>query len=68
MNCGEGHRRSSNPALLWLCCRLAATAPIQPLTWETPNAEGWAQEMAKRQKKKTKKTKQPNLKVDKRRD
>ena len=28
--------------------RLAATAPIQPLAWESPYAAGAAQEMAKR--------------------
>ena len=27
-----------DPALLWLWCRPAATAPIQPLAWEPPNA------------------------------
>ena len=37
--------------LLWLWCRLAATAPIRPLAWEPPYAKGAAQEMAKRQKK-----------------
>ena len=36
------------PALLWLQCRLAATALIQPLTWEPPYAVGTA---LKRQKK-----------------
>jgi len=40
--------------LLWLWHRLAATAPITPLTWETPYAVGAAQEIAKRQKKKKK--------------
>ena len=30
----------SDPSLLWLWCRLAATAPIQPLAWEPPYAEG----------------------------
>ena len=29
-----------DPALLWLWCRLAATAPIHPLAWEPPCAEG----------------------------
>ena len=43
-----------DPALLWLWCRLAATAPIRPLAWEPPYAAGRAQEMAKRQKKKKK--------------
>ena len=33
---------------------MAATAPIRPLVWEPPYAEGAAQEMAKRQKKKKK--------------
>ena len=27
-------------ALLWLCCRLAAVAPIRPLAWELPYAMG----------------------------
>ena len=27
-----------DPALLWLWCRLAATAPIPPLAWELPYA------------------------------
>ena len=40
-----------DPALLWLWPRLTATAPIRPLAWEPPYAEGMAQEMAKRQKK-----------------
>jgi len=34
-----------------------ATAPIGPLAWEPPYAEGAAQEMAKRQNKKPKKQK-----------
>ena len=33
-----GHRLSSDLALLWLWCKLAATAPIQPLAWELPYA------------------------------
>ena len=42
VSCGVGHRCGSDPKLLWLWRRLAATAPIRPL----------AQEMAKSQKKK----------------
>ena len=38
--------------LLWLWCRLAATAPIRPLAWEPPYAMGAALEKAKRQKNK----------------
>ena len=33
---GVGHRHGSDPALLWLWCRLAAIALIQPLAWEPP--------------------------------
>ena len=51
VSCGVGHRRGSDPALLWLWRRLAATAPIRPLAREPPYAAGVAQEMAKRQKK-----------------
>ena len=49
MNCGLGWRRSSGLALLWLWRRLAATAPIRPLTWKLTYASGSA---LKRQKKK----------------
>ena len=52
MSCGVGCRRGSDPALLWLWCRLVARALIQPLAWEPPCATGAAQEMAKRPKKK----------------
>ena len=38
--------------LLWLWCRLMATAPIQPLAWELPYASGAALK-AKKKKKKT---------------
>ena len=42
VNCGVGvgRRCSSDPELLWLWCRLAAAAPIQPLAWEPPYASG----------------------------
>ena len=51
MSCGVGRRRGSDPMLLWLWHRLVATAPIRPLAWEPPCAEGAALEKAKRQKK-----------------
>ena len=38
MSCGVGRRHGSYPALLWLWCRPAANAPIQPLAWEPPYA------------------------------
>ena len=42
MSRGAGRRRGSDPMLLWLWCRLAATAPIPPLAWEPPYAAGVA--------------------------
>ena len=54
MSCDVGRRRCSDPALLWLWYRPAATALIGPLAWEPSCASGAAQEMAKRHK--TKKT------------
>ena len=49
MSCGVACRRGSDPELLWLWCRPAATAPIQPLAWEPPYVVGAALEKAKRQ-------------------
>ena len=49
MSCAVGHRGSSDPALLWLWCRLAAADPVRPLAWELPYASGAA---LKRPKKK----------------
>ena len=59
VSCSVGHRCNSDPMLLWLWCRLAATAPIQPLAWELPCAVGAA---LKRQTKnlKSKQKKQQN--------
>ena len=51
---GVGHRHGSDPVLLWLWCRLAATALIGPLVWEPPYATGVALKEKKRQKKKKK--------------
>ena len=42
MSGGVGRRRGSDPALLWLWCRLAAVAPIRPLAWEFPYPAGEA--------------------------
>ena len=42
MSYGIGCRRGLDPELLWLWCRLAATAPIRPLAWEPPYASGTA--------------------------
>ena len=42
MSCGGGRRLGSDPVLLRLWHRLAATAPIQPLARELPDAQGVA--------------------------
>ena len=44
MSCGVGHRHSSDPELLWLWHKLAATGLIRPLAWEPPHAAGVALE------------------------
>ena len=36
MSCGVGLRCGSDPVLLWLWHRPAATTPIRPLAWEPP--------------------------------
>ena len=51
MSSGVGHRRGSDPALLWLC-RPAATAPIGRLAWEPPYALCAAIKGQKKKKKK----------------
>ena len=61
MSCGVGRRCGSDPALLWLWRRLAATAPTRPLAWEAPYATGAAQDKAKRQKKKKKQKQKTSL-------
>ena len=50
MSCGIDRR--SDPTL-WLWHRLAATAQIRPLAWETPYAPGAALENTKKKKKKS---------------
>ena len=58
MSCGAGHRCGSDLVLLWLWHRLAATALIRPLAWETPYATDVAlkrQITEKTEKKKKKK-------------
>ena len=58
MSCGVGHRYSSDPALQWLWCRLAAAAPIQPPAWKPPYAPGAALKKTKDKKKKKKEAKE----------
>ena len=52
VSCSVGLRLGSDPALLWLWCRLAAVALIQPLAWELPYAVGVALRRPKKKKKK----------------
>ena len=60
MSCGVGRRRGSDPVLLWLWCRLAATVPIRPLGWEPPYAMRAAPEKTKTRKKEKEKKKREN--------
>ena len=53
MSCDVGHTHGSDLALLWLWCRPAATALIQPLAWEPPYAAGVALKSKKKKKKKS---------------
>ena len=48
MSCGVGRRHSLDPTLLWLWCRLAATALIQCLSWELPYTSGVALKKSKK--------------------
>ena len=41
VSCGVGRRCSSDLTLLWFWCRLAATALIGLLAWESPYAVVW---------------------------
>ena len=61
MSCGVGHRQGLDLVLLWLWCRLAATAPIPPLAWEPPDAVGAA--LKRQEKKKEKKSPEPPVRV-----
>ena len=49
-------RHGVDPVLLWLWCRLAAAAPIQPIAWELPHATSLALKSKKKKKKKIEKT------------
>ena len=52
MSCSVGCRCGSDPVLLWLWHRLAATVLIQPLAWELPCAKGVVLNRQKKKKKK----------------
>ena len=62
MSHGVGHRRGSDPKLLWLWCMPAAIiAPIRPLTWEPPYAASAALKRQKDQKEKKKKERKSSV-------
>ena len=50
VSCGVGGRHGSNLVLLWLWCRPAAAALIQPLAWELVYATGAALKRPKKKK------------------
>ena len=52
VSCGIGCRHSSDPPLLWLRCRPAATALIRPVPQESPYAAGAALEKDKKKRQK----------------
>ena len=51
MSCSVGHRQASDPALLWLWCRLAAAVLIRLLACELPYATSVALKKKKERKK-----------------
>ena len=53
VSCSMGHRRGSDPLLLWQWCRPAAAALIRPLAWELPYATGAALKSKQTQNQKT---------------
>ena len=55
VSCGVGRRHSLRPALQALWHKPAAVAPIRPLAWELPYAEGAVLNKNKTNKKQTKK-------------
>ena len=47
VSCGVSRRRGLDPVLLWLWCRMAATALNSPPAWDPPYAAGAALKKAK---------------------
>ena len=56
MGCGVGRRCGLDPALLWFCRRLVATALIGPQAWEPPYTTGAALEKTDKKRKEKKKS------------
>ena len=65
MSCGVGHHRHGlDPALLWLCRRLAAIASTRPLAWEPTYSSSEALKKQRQKKKTKKKKKKPEELLD----
>ena len=64
MSCGVSCRYGLDLAWLWLWCRLAAAAPIQPLAWECPYAVGADLKKKKRKENRKKKRRDAEIKTD----
>ena len=52
VSCDVGHRHGSDPILLWLWCRPAAVASIQPQAWKPPYTVGVALQRKKKSEQK----------------
>ena len=61
VSCDTSRRHGSDPELLWLWCRPAATAPTRPLAWEPPYATGVALKRQKDKERKKEKETNPRL-------
>ena len=55
MSCAVCCRCGLDPVLLWLWCRLMATAGIQPLAWEPPYGLVWPLKKKRERERETKK-------------
>ena len=65
MSCGAGCRYVSDPTLLQLWHRPAATAPIGHLAWKPPQAAGEALKRQKGREKKKEKSRKKKKKQEK---
>ena len=61
LECGVGRRGESDPVLLWLWRRPAATARIRLLAWEPPYAAGVARKKQTNKQKRPKKQKRKEI-------
>ena len=64
MSCGIGRRQGLDPQLLWLWCRPAAAAPIEPLARELPYVPCVVLKKRQKKKKKEGKKERKELSVD----